>query len=114
MASEKEIENLKSELSEIKNIAEKDNTTELKSKLIELETSVKSLKEDKKNVVMKKKSLFELIKEKGDKIQEVVKSGKGKVRFKLCYYEGERRHSKSLNFVIYIILCFVGQKCFVN
>ena len=74
---------LKDELAGIKELAEKDNTLELKSKFIELESSVESLKEESKNIPSKRKSLVELIKEKSEQITEVVKSGKGKVEISL-------------------------------
>lgn len=83
LASEKEINSLKSELSEIKELAGKDNTLELKSKLVELESAVSGLKESSKNAPAKRKSLVDLIKEKADKITDVVKSGKGKVEISL-------------------------------
>jgi len=83
LAGSAEVENLKSELSEIKNLAEKDQTEGMKEKLVELESAVKSLKESSKNAPVKRKSLVELIKEKAEKIQEVVKSGKGKVEISL-------------------------------
>tara|TARA_R110001606_G_scaffold25830_3_gene83784 strand:+ start:13734 stop:14960 length:1227 start_codon:yes stop_codon:yes gene_type:complete len=78
-----EVAQLKSELSNIKELAEKDNTLELKSKFVELESSVKGLREASKNAPVKRKSLVDLIKEKADKISEVVKSGKGKVEISL-------------------------------
>ena len=83
LVSNDEMVQIKSELSDIKKLAEKDNTVELKSKLVSLESAIKSLKEDSKNIPAKKKSLIELIKEKSDKITEVVKSGKGKVEISL-------------------------------
>lgn len=83
LVSKDEMETFKSELSDIKEMAGQDNTIELKSKLIELESSVKSLKEESKKIPLKRKSLVELIKEKADKISDVVKSGKGKVEIAL-------------------------------
>ena len=83
LVSSDEVAQLKSELSSIKELAEKDNTLELKSKFVELETSVKGLREASKNAPVKRKSLVDLIKEKADKISEVVKSGKGKVEISL-------------------------------
>ncbi len=83
LVSSDEVAQLKSELSSIKELAEKDNTVELKSKLVDLESSIKGLKEASKNAPVKRKSLVELIAEKADKISEVVKSGKGKVEIAL-------------------------------
>jgi hypothetical protein len=83
LVSSDEVAQLKSELSSIKELAEKDNTLELKSKFVELESSVKGLREASKNAPVKRKSLVDLIKEKADKISEVVKSGKGKVEISL-------------------------------
>jgi len=83
LVSSDEVSQLKSELSSIKELAEKDNTVELKSKLVDLESSIKGLKEASKSAPVKRKSLVELIAEKADKISEVVKSGKGKVEIAL-------------------------------
>ena len=83
LVSASELESLKSELSSIKEIAEKDNTLELKSKLVELESAVSGMKEASKKAPVKRKSLVDLISEKADKISEVVKSGKGKVEIAL-------------------------------
>jgi hypothetical protein len=83
LVSAEEVNQLKSELSSIKEIAEKDNTLELKSKLVELESAVSGMKEASKKAPVKRKSLVDLISEKADKISEVVKSGKGKVEIAL-------------------------------
>ena len=83
LVSASELESLKSELSGIKELAEKDNTVELKSKFVELESAVTGLKEASKDAPVKRKSLVDLIKEKADKISDVVKSGKGKVEIAL-------------------------------
>lgn len=83
LVSTEQLDGLKSELVEIKKLAQEDNTIELKSKLVELETSILSLKEESRSLPKKSKSLIELIKEKSDKISEVVKSGKGKVEIAL-------------------------------
>lgn len=83
LVSSDEVAQLKSELSSIKELAEKDNTVELKSKLVDLESSIKGLKEASKNAPVKRKSLVELIAEKAERISEVVKSGKGKVEIAL-------------------------------
>ena len=83
LVSGDEMAQLKSELAGIKALAEKDNTLELKSKLVELESAVSGLKEDSKNVPQRRKSLVDLIKEKSSQITEVVKSGKGKVEIAL-------------------------------
>ena len=83
LVSQESLEGLKSELAEIKTLAEKDNTTELKAKFVELESAVAGLKEAKKNAPAKRKSLVDLLSEKADKIKEVVKSGKGKVEIAL-------------------------------
>lgn len=83
LVSTDEMAQFKSELSNIKELAEKDNTLELKSKLVELESAVSGLKESSKKAPVKRKSLVDLISEKADKISEVVKSGKGKVEIAL-------------------------------
>ena len=83
LVSSDEMAQLKSELAGIKELAEKDNTSELKSKFVELESAVSGLKEASKNVPAKAKSLVDLIKEKAERINEVVKSGKGKVEIAL-------------------------------
>lgn len=83
LVSAEEVNQLKSELSSIKELAEKDNTLELKSKLVELESAVSGMKEASKKAPVKRKSLVDLISEKADKISEVVKSGKGKVEIAL-------------------------------
>lgn len=82
LVSKTEVENLKNELAEIKEVAEKDNTIELKEKFVELETAIKGLKEDSKTNVVKK-SLAEVLKGKAEDIADVVKSGKGKVSLSL-------------------------------
>lgn len=83
LVSSDEMAQLKSELAGIKALAEKDNTSELKSKFVELESAVSGLKEASKSVPAKAKSLVDLIKEKAERINEVVKSGKGKVEIAL-------------------------------
>jgi len=83
LVSSDEMAQLKSELAGIKELAEKDNTSELKSKFVELESAVSGLKEASKSVPSKAKSLVDLIKEKAERINEVVKSGKGKVEIAL-------------------------------
>ena len=83
LVSNNDMNELRTELSGLKELAEKDNTLELKSKLVELESAVSGLKESSKNAPAKRKSLVELIKEKADKITDVVKSGKGKVEISL-------------------------------
>jgi len=83
LVSSEDMESLKSELAGIKELAESDNTVELKSKFVELESAVAGLKESAKNAPAKKKSLVDLIKEKAEKISDVVKSGKGKVEIAL-------------------------------
>jgi HK97 family phage major capsid protein len=83
LVSSDEMTQLKSELSEIKGLAEKDNAEELKLKFVELETAVAGLKELSKETPAKKKSLIDLLKEKANQITDVVKSGKGKVEIAL-------------------------------
>lgn len=83
LVSAEALEGLKSELSEIKTLAEKDNTAELKAKFVELESAVSGLKEASKSAPAKRKSLVDLLSEKADRIKEVVKSGKGKVEIAL-------------------------------
>lgn len=83
LVSKTEIDALKSELASIKEIAEKDNTTELKSKFVELETVVAGLKESSKENGTKSLTLAEMLKGKAKEIAEVVKSGKGKVELAL-------------------------------
>lgn len=83
LVSKSDIEGFKSELNAIKEIAEKDNTTELKAKFVELETTLKALTENAKNEVEAKKSLVEVLRAKSEEIKDVVKSGKGKVTLNL-------------------------------
>jgi len=83
LVSSDEMTQLKSELSEIKGLAEKDNAEELKLKFVELESAVAGLKELNKETPAKKKSLIDLLKEKANQITDVVKSGKGKVEIAL-------------------------------
>lgn len=79
LVSKSEIELLKSELEAIKNIAEKDNTIELKEKFIELEATLKGLKENAKVNKTKVVTLTETLRAKGQEINDVIKTGKGKV-----------------------------------
>jgi hypothetical protein len=79
LVSKSDIEGFKSELNAIKEVAEKDNTSELKAKFVELETTIKSLTENAKREIEVKKSLVDVLRAKQEEIKDVVKSGKGKV-----------------------------------
>lgn len=76
-ATSEEIQTLKTELESVKEKANADQTTELKSKFVELESQINALKELKKDQPMKKKSLFDMIKEKAENIKNIIgqKSG---------------------------------------
>jgi HK97 family phage major capsid protein len=76
-ATSEEVESLKSELESLKAKANTDQTTELKTKFVELESQIKALKESKKEQPMKKKSVFDMIKEKAENIKNIIgqKSG---------------------------------------
>ena len=76
-ATSEEVETLKSELQLVKAKANTDQTTELKTKFVELESQINALKESKKEQPMKKKSVFDMIKEKAENIKNIIgqKSG---------------------------------------
>jgi len=76
-ATSEEVESLKSELESLKAKANTDQTTELKTKFVELESQINALKESKKEQPMKKKSVFDMIKEKAENIKNIIgqKSG---------------------------------------
>ena len=76
-ATSEDVESLKSELESLKVKANADQTTELKTKFVELESQINALKESKKEQPMKKKSVFEMIKEKAENIKNIIgqKSG---------------------------------------
>ena len=83
LVSKTEMEALRDELNGLKALTEKDNTVEIKEKLVALETSLKGLKEETKVTPVAKKSLAQILKAKSEDIKDVVKSGKGKVSLSL-------------------------------
>lgn len=83
LVSKTEMEALRGELNGLKALTEKDNTVEIKEKLVALETSLKGLKEETKVTPVAKKSLAQILKAKSEDIKDVVKSGKGKVSLSL-------------------------------
>lgn len=82
LVSKTEVEEMRNELNSIKSLAEKDQTVELKAKFIELETTLKSMKEEDKKVTGKK-SLIDIIKEKGSDLKKLISEKKGVVEFSL-------------------------------
>jgi HK97 family phage major capsid protein len=83
LAGKSEIDALKSELASIKTIAEKDQTEELKAKFVELESIVGAIKEAKKDNAEAKKSLLDMIKEKGQDIKDMVSKKAGAITLTL-------------------------------
>lgn len=82
-ATSEEIEELKSELNLVKLKANADQTTELKTKFVELESQINALKESKKEQPMKRKSLIDMIKEKGQNIKHIIEQKSGVVQLVL-------------------------------
>lgn len=82
-ATSEEIEELKSELNLVKLKANADQTTELKTKFVELESQINALKESKKEQPMKRKSLIDMIKEKGQNIKNIIEQKSGVVQLVL-------------------------------
>lgn len=84
LVSKEEMESIKSDLAAVKELAEKDNTTEIKTAVAKLEGAVESLKEQKKDTTPKAKSLGEAIanafKSAKDSILEVAEKGAGTVK----------------------------------
>lgn len=78
LVAKDEMEALKNELNSIKELAEKDHSSDLKAKLVELETSLKSMKEETKTGTTKK-SLIDTIKEKSSDIKRLISEKKGVV-----------------------------------
>lgn len=78
-ATSEDVESLKSELESLKVKANADQTTELKTKFVELESQINALKESKKEQPMKKKSVFEMIKEKASNIKNIIEQKSGVV-----------------------------------
>ena len=71
-----ELEAVKDQLKSVKELAEKDQTAELKSKFAELESSIVALKEASKNAPQKAKTLVGILSEKSAEIKEALKSNK--------------------------------------
>lgn len=78
LVAKDEMEALRNELNSIKELAEKDHSSDLKAKLVELETSLKSMKEETKTGTTKK-SLIDTIKEKSSDIKRLISEKKGVV-----------------------------------
>jgi len=78
-ATSEDVESLKSELESLKLKANADQTTELKTKFVELESQINALKELKKEEPMKKKSVFGMIKEKAQNIKNIIEQKSGVV-----------------------------------
>lgn len=83
LVSKDDMNSLKDELVEIKELAGKDQTTDLKAKFVEIEASIKALQETAKKEVVEKKSLTDLIKEKAEAIKSMIKEKKGVVSLSL-------------------------------
>jgi HK97 family phage major capsid protein len=83
LVSKEEMTELKNELASIKELAEADQTTELKEKFVEIETAIKGLKEEAKTEKKKSWSLVESIKEKASAIKEMIAEKKGVVMLSL-------------------------------
>lgn len=83
LASKTEIDSMKSEMAEIKVLAEKDQTEDLKAKFVEIESTVKGLKENSKKQESKSMSLKDRIKEKSEAIQKMIKGKSGIVSLAL-------------------------------
>lgn len=78
-AKESDIDALKSELAQISEKANADQTADLKAKFVELESTIDGLKESTKNQVVAKKSWVDYIREKANDIKNVVTSKSGMV-----------------------------------
>jgi len=87
LAKASDIDGLKSEFEALKtSFAEKNNETvvaEMQTKFVELESAIAGLKENAKDAPVAKKSLFDLIKEKGTNIADMIKSKSGMVELAL-------------------------------
>jgi HK97 family phage major capsid protein len=80
LATTEEISALKSEFAEIKEKMTKDNDSEeLKSKFVDLESAVEALKETQKKSTEEKWSLKSIIKEKAESLKNMIKSKSGMV-----------------------------------
>lgn len=82
LVSKTDLEEMKNELNSIKSLAEKDQTSELKAKFVELESALKSMKEDTKTGTTKK-SLVDVIREKGSELKNLISEKKGVVELTL-------------------------------
>ena len=78
-ATNEEIQTLKNDLETIREKANADQTIELKTKFVELESQINALKELKKDEPMKRKSVFDMIKEKAQNIKNVIEQKSGVV-----------------------------------
>tara|TARA_R110000764_G_scaffold39230_3_gene87444 strand:- start:12397 stop:13620 length:1224 start_codon:yes stop_codon:yes gene_type:complete len=79
LASNESVKALKEELAGIKQMAEADQTIELKAKFVDLETSLIALKETSKNNVEAKMTLADAIKGKAESIKAMISNKSGVV-----------------------------------
>lgn len=79
LATNDDVATLKEELQSIKEIAEKDQTTDLKAKFVELETSLVALKETSKENTEKRMTLADSIKAKAESIKAMISNKSGVV-----------------------------------
>lgn len=84
LATTEIVDGLKSEFEAMKNeIAEKNDNSEMQTKFVELESAIAGLKENAKNAPVAKKSLLDLVTEKGESIKNMIRSKSGIVELAL-------------------------------